>query len=558
MRDRRADRSGQTHSCADDSYPGNRWPVVCCVCCLILVSIALRITHLSRACLWVDEGFSWRLASFPFPQLVARAAEDNNPPLYYVLLRAWMAAFGESVIALRMFSVLGGVLAVLGTYFLTRDALCDASADQRRQSAGPRETAIYAMGLVTFSGLHIHWARQARMYSLGLALVVWSTWALIAALRRPERAVPFWMLYSILSLAFLYTHTMAVVSVAFQVALIAGHVVTRYGASPALVASRADVRRAGLAVAAIACGWAPWIPILLHQQQQVAGGFWTRLPTIHSFAGTVYLMFADPRSSMVMHSSVPAAIGALATAVVCFGLFLLLRRPTLGKAALALLAAGPIMACTVISFLIVPVLHVRYLCFAQVFLLISAAALIGQGPTRPLRVLLFVLALTDMVWLSGTDFLLHAGDHPGERLVAEYLDAARSPDEPVVVCEAVPYFPLIYHSRHREGWLKFESTGRIVHYHGAAAFLESEIIDESRLARLDAPLIWTVGIEWDGLRRVVVPVPHEWKCVSERRFPIEHGPRGVRLVVGRYSSTAQARRRSRADKLARHPGDEVD
>src|SRR6266404_4863810 len=84
---------------------------------LILASgLVLRLWQLSARSLWFDEAFTWRLTKFSFPEMLQRAARDNNPPLYFIPLWAWEAAFGDSVFALRSLSVIFSTLTIFGMY----------------------------------------------------------------------------------------------------------------------------------------------------------------------------------------------------------------------------------------------------------------------------------------------------------------------------------------------------------------------------------------------------------------------------------------------------------
>ncbi|MBC7224923.1 MAG: glycosyltransferase family 39 protein, partial [Anaerolineae bacterium] len=74
---------------------------------LVLGAFALRMALLQDQSLWPDEGISWYLAVRPeaFPQA-------DHPPLYFLALAGWVRLAGDSVLALRFFSVLPDVLLV--------------------------------------------------------------------------------------------------------------------------------------------------------------------------------------------------------------------------------------------------------------------------------------------------------------------------------------------------------------------------------------------------------------------------------------------------------------
>ena len=57
---------------------------------------------------------------------------------------------------------------------------------------------------------------------MGATLAIFSSWALLRALQSPQGRYRDWLLYAVLALLFLYTHNMALFSVAAQAIFIAG------------------------------------------------------------------------------------------------------------------------------------------------------------------------------------------------------------------------------------------------------------------------------------------------------------------------------------------------
>jgi mannosyltransferase len=95
---------------------------------LILVAgLLLRLHTASTRSIWFDEAWSWRMSQFPLAELIERTAADVHPPLYYLLLKAWTAAFGDSPLAMRSLSALFGVLTILAAYDLVRQHLSPLS-----------------------------------------------------------------------------------------------------------------------------------------------------------------------------------------------------------------------------------------------------------------------------------------------------------------------------------------------------------------------------------------------------------------------------------------------
>src|SRR5215469_17023605 len=65
---------------------------------ILAVGLVLRLIHLGRESLWLDETMSWRFAQLPLHALWTEVL-DTHPPLYYSMQRLWLV-FGDSEAAL--------------------------------------------------------------------------------------------------------------------------------------------------------------------------------------------------------------------------------------------------------------------------------------------------------------------------------------------------------------------------------------------------------------------------------------------------------------------------
>jgi hypothetical protein len=158
---------------------------------ILVLAAALRLHHLDRQSLWNDEGNSLRLAERSIPDLIAAARLDIHPPGYYLLLKGWWWATGESEFALRAFSALASVLTVACVYAL----------GQALYSPGAGVVAALFVAVNTFS---IYYAQEARMYALlalgaAASMLAFMRWMLAP---RWRRALPL----ALVNAAGLYTH----------------------------------------------------------------------------------------------------------------------------------------------------------------------------------------------------------------------------------------------------------------------------------------------------------------------------------------------------------------
>ena len=77
---------------------------------VLFAAFALRLLNLTYQPLWFDEGWSVWFATSDLATMAARTAVDIHPPLYYALLHFWISLSGTGEFALRMFSVLAGMI----------------------------------------------------------------------------------------------------------------------------------------------------------------------------------------------------------------------------------------------------------------------------------------------------------------------------------------------------------------------------------------------------------------------------------------------------------------
>ncbi|HEX2909078.1 MAG TPA: glycosyltransferase family 39 protein [Phototrophicaceae bacterium] len=159
---------------------------------VLLVVFALTLTGLTRESLWNDEAWTdWAVRSPYLADTLARIQGDVHPPLYFLLLDGWTLAAGDSVFALRLPSILFGLLTLAAAYAVGV-RLFD------------RPTGLMTIILLGTASFFVYYTREARMYSLLLALGTLATWAYLRWSARPSlaRASSYGLLLALL----LYTH----------------------------------------------------------------------------------------------------------------------------------------------------------------------------------------------------------------------------------------------------------------------------------------------------------------------------------------------------------------
>jgi mannosyltransferase len=136
---------------------------------IVAIGIFLRFWTISD--LWLDEALTVNIAKLPLHQIPGTLRHDGAPPLYYMLLHLWMAAFGQGDFAAR---ALSGVVSVIALPF----------AWMAGKRLGGRPCAWATLILMSTSPFAIYYANSVRMYAL---VALWSVLGLLSLERAIER-----------------------------------------------------------------------------------------------------------------------------------------------------------------------------------------------------------------------------------------------------------------------------------------------------------------------------------------------------------------------------------
>jgi len=142
---------------------------------LVALFVGLRLWNLAAVCLDDDEVFSLLASRKGWAGLWATAGNDiSHPPLFYLLLKAWMLVGGESLLWLRLLPALISFSALVPFLLLCRE-----------RRVGPYVTVL-ALFLWATNGSLIYYAQHLRDFILLQALAMWSLLFLARWAGRPE------------------------------------------------------------------------------------------------------------------------------------------------------------------------------------------------------------------------------------------------------------------------------------------------------------------------------------------------------------------------------------
>lgn len=212
----------------------------------IVLFVAARLWRLTSACLWFDEIFSVHAARHAWSKLLSFAAADIiHPPLFYAILKIWIAIGGESLFWLRLLPVIFSVATIVPFLLLSREL---------KLTAWETTASLFVLAV---NGYLIKYAQEVRMYSLLLFLATCSLWLFISLLHEPRT---FRRLISLLvvNLLLVYAHYAGWILVAFEVIAIVWW-------------KRALLLRALAGFILLVLAYAPWLYLVATNSSQSSG-----------------------------------------------------------------------------------------------------------------------------------------------------------------------------------------------------------------------------------------------------------------------------------------------
>ncbi len=478
---------------------------------ITVAGMGLRTYGLSQRSICYDESSSWRTITFPWPEMLSRVARNNHVPLHYILLKLWTRAFGDSLWAMRGLSVILAGATIVGVYLFVAEAFRTIRAEGAGSLSEPgRWMGLFSAVLVVVSVPQIRAAWEVRMYTLGTALVAFSSWTLFRALHARTPAWKPWAIHAIVTLLFAYTHHYALFSIAGQVVFLVVYFLGSVHWKPiALVQSQA-FRGALLSYLIVAIGWGLWLPILLRQVKQVEEIWWALPLHWTDLLSRCYEMFFE----RAITGDQP--ISAVICSALCLAIFLALSRKA--KPAdwyIMTLAIVPFVAGAGVSWLGSNVFEARYLVFAQLFILIGIAALVARLGDKRIRSDVAMCLVAGGVAIDVGTWILHdLPNRPGMGAAAAYIESSRQPDEQVIVSTSGLYFPAIYYFRDRLPCRLYSDGSPVAHFHGGPIVVSRDLIPDERLSEIDAGRVWVICRP----AAVDIPIPAHWRLEDEKIF----------------------------------------
>jgi len=387
---------------------------------LTSLALVLRLPTIDSRPVWYDEAFSVLFSSKGVAAMIegSRAAEVH-PLLYYSLLSGWMSLWGASPSAVRALSLLFGLLTVALAYAIAH----------RLMSPGQ---ALAAGALVACLPFQVHYAQEARMYSLLTCLLMGTTLAFVMGVQRGAWGA--WFAFGVLAAAAMYAHYLALF----------------YLIPLALSALFVRSRRVLLSIAAaslLAVGlFLPWTELLLGQWTRLRQGYWITVPGIEELVRTLLVFGAGlPLPEVVLPVALFLTLLAVAIGLLVTGVAVRQRQPGWERGLWLLgMSGAPVLLMFLVSQLHPVYLERALLPSGAMFALWLGWALVEQPIAPRLRVTAQV-GLIGLIAIGLLGFYSYRGfPYAPFETVHRQVAALRQPGEIVLHANKLTALPAAY------------------------------------------------------------------------------------------------------------------
>jgi uncharacterized membrane protein len=234
---------------------------------LLVFILLFNLWGLDRESVWFDESHTSALVKHSFSDIIRICVSDYHPPLYFLLARCFVSIFGNSIVILRILSVIGVLLLFCLSLYPLRRYVGDYGA-------------LFFGFLVAVVPVFSSMAQDARMYTWGCFFV--SAAVLFAYGIITERRISNWFLFGFFTLCAGLTHHYALLGVTLLNIFLFFYFI---------IINRKKLLPYLLTAIIIVAFFSPWLLSLAGQVGRVTDDFWIPDPDGNIAFNTISFFF---------------------------------------------------------------------------------------------------------------------------------------------------------------------------------------------------------------------------------------------------------------------------
>ena len=347
---------------------------------ILAVGFFLRLFELGAESLWLDEGVTVYYARLSLADIFSRfSSEEFNPPLYYSLIHLWIRIAGDSEFAVRLPSVLFGVLSIFMIY------------KTAREMAG-REVGLLAALILALNRFHVHFSQEARIYALLVFLTLLSFYYFIRLTKEFQRRYVFG--YLVAGFFLMHTHVYALFIILTQNL----YFILKWFQTAGI--QQINLKRWLALQLGLLILFLPWLTVLVKQFLRVQKGFWIDKPPIYLIPGA-FVRFAG------WYNVLSGIFAVLLFLLACAAILKWQKRKVSWRRThadwnglLVIWVATSILIPFVLSHIFSPIFHIKYTIAASLayYILIAKGIMLwrSQYLKRAVVGIIIVVSLANM------------------------------------------------------------------------------------------------------------------------------------------------------------------
>ena len=312
---------------------------------IFIFSSLFYLYNINFSNIWIDEAFTKALVKHSFDDITGLIKNDFHPPLYFYGLKIFVSLFGLSVFTIRLFSVLGALAAIVIGY-------------AAGQKIFGKSGALYFCLLLLSLPMLAEYSHEARMYTWGSFAVTGVFIYAVLFIRSNRRLDLFFLM--LFSLAAAYIH---------YYALLAAFWANIFVILFLLINKNKSLKVYFMYSLAALLLYLPWLIVMLNQTKKVSESFWVPSLDWQIIASCLLSPFA-PKIYLPPFLPLAVIIYGLVLWVIYRNYISMKEKQGLALGLSLCMFGCTILSAALISFLIQPILYMRYIANIIVLILI--------------------------------------------------------------------------------------------------------------------------------------------------------------------------------------------
>jgi len=240
---------------------------------IFLINILIKGLQITHSSIWLDEAHTATQSLKSISQIINESANDQNPPVYFIIMHFWTKVFGISEFGIRSFSLLMSLVSVVLLFFFA----------ERHFGL---LTAVVASFLFTFSQLQIYFSIEARSFALVGLLSLISFAVFLRMIKKPRLFTG--LILALVNTMMIYSHFISAFIIPVQLSFVL-----------LFYLKNKRVLKAGLtSVGVTMLLFLPWLSNLYSNLPE-AGVYWLTKPTFYNLKG-LFISFSNGKVMTVI------------------------------------------------------------------------------------------------------------------------------------------------------------------------------------------------------------------------------------------------------------------